>query len=149
MNHGLAGMVFRHSFCGGLRRNNIREDTSHHYCSVWRRIAAGITFLVLWFSAIASAFIDNIPFVATFIPLIKEIGIIGHMSVEPLWWALSLGACLGGNGTIIGASANVIVSGIAERHGCPITFLGYMKIAFPLMLLSVVIASLYLWAFFL
>lgn len=134
---------------GGLVKVGIIERLAREAVALTNGNLNATAFLVLWFSAVASAFIDNIPFVATFIPLIKEIGIIGHMSVEPLWWALSLGACLGGNGTIIGASANVIVSGIAERHGCPITFLGYMKIAFPLMLLSVVIASLYLWAFFL
>ncbi|HCF71423.1 MAG TPA: hypothetical protein DER33_07565 [Syntrophomonas sp.] len=65
------------------------------------------------------------------------------MSITPLWWALSLGACLGGNGTIIGASANVIVSGISAREGHPITFLGYMKVAFPLMLLSIAICTVY------
>jgi Na+/H+ antiporter NhaD/arsenite permease-like protein len=104
---------------------------------------------VLWLSAIASAFIDNIPFVATFIPLIKEIGIITNMSIEPLWWALSLGACLGGNGTIVGASANVIVIGMAERQGHPISFWSYMKVAFPLMLLSIVISTIYLMIFYL
>ena len=105
--------------------------------------------LVLWFSAIASAFVDNIPFVATFIPLIQEMGQIGSMNTGPLWWALSLGACLGGNGTLIGASANVIVSGMAEREGHPISFLGYMKIAFPLMIVSIIIAMIYLLLFFL
>jgi Na+/H+ antiporter NhaD/arsenite permease-like protein len=107
------------------------------------------TVLILWFSAIASAFVDNIPFVATFIPLIKEIGVITHMSIAPLWWALSLGACLGGNGTIVGASANVIVSVISAREGYPITFLGCMKIAFSLMLVSIVISTIYLLVFFL
>lgn len=70
---------------------------------------------VLWISAIASAFIDNIPFVATMIPLIKAMGTMGGMDIVPLWWALSLGACLGGNGTMIGASANLVVIGIAEK----------------------------------
>jgi len=73
------------------------------------------TMLILWFSAIASAFVDNIPFVATFIPLIHDIGAISGMDVFPLWWALSLGACLGGNGTIIGASAIVVVPGSGAR----------------------------------
>ena len=73
--------------------------------------------LILWLSAIASAFIDNIPFVATLIPMIKEMGAMGMTNLEPLWWALSLGACLGGNGTLIGASANVVVAGMASQHG--------------------------------
>ncbi|MDN5293450.1 MAG: hypothetical protein PWQ91_808 [Eubacteriales bacterium] len=107
--------------------------------------------LILWLSALASAFVDNIPFVATMIPLIHKMGALAHMTPEalnPLWWSLSLGACLGGNGTLIGASANVIVAGLAEKHGCPISFLGFMKTAFPLMLLSVIISTGYLLVFY-
>ena len=103
------------------------------------------TMLILWLSAIASAFIDNIPFVATLIPMIKEMGAMGMTNLEPLWWALSLGACLGGNGTLIGASANVVVAGMASQHGHKISFVGYMKIAFPLMILSIIISSAYIY----
>lgn len=106
--------------------------------------------LILWLSAIASAFVDNIPFVATMIPLIQDMGRLGGITnLEPLWWALSLGACLGGNGTIIGASANVVVAGMAEKQGIRFTFLGFMKVAFPLMLVSIVISSVYLYLFYL
>ena len=107
--------------------------------------------LILWLSAIASAFVDNIPFVATMIPLIHKMGALAGMTpqaLEPLWWALSLGACLGGNGTIIGASANVIVAGLAEKNGYPISFIGFMKLAFPLMLVSIVISMVYLLLFY-
>ena len=108
--------------------------------------------LILWLSAIASAFVDNIPFVATMIPLIHQMGTLGGLTpqdLEPLWWALSLGACLGGNGTIIGASANVIVAGLAEKNGLKMTFMQFMKTAFPLMLISVAIAMAYLlWFYF-
>lgn len=106
---------------------------------------------ILWVSAIASAFIDNIPFVATMLPLIKEVGVQmgGSDAVLPLWWALSLGACLGGNGTIIGASANVIVAGISDRAGRPFRFMEYMKMAFPLMLISIVISTIYLYLMYL
>jgi Na+/H+ antiporter NhaD/arsenite permease-like protein len=107
------------------------------------------TMLVLWLSAIASAFVDNIPFVATMIPLIKDLGELGMPNIMPLWWALSLGACLGGNGTLIGASANVVVSGMAAQHGCQMSFVKYMKVAFPLMLLSIAISSVYLYIFYL
>lgn len=103
------------------------------------------TMLILWLSAIASAFIDNIPFVATLIPMIKEMGTMGMTNLEPLWWALSLGACLGGNGTLIGASANVVVAGMASQHGHKISFIGYMKIAFPLMILSIIISNIYIY----
>jgi Na+/H+ antiporter NhaD/arsenite permease-like protein len=101
--------------------------------------------LILWLSAIASAFIDNIPFVATMIPLIKEMGTMGVANLEPLWWSLALGACLGGNGTLIGASANVIVAGLAAQEGYSISFVNYLKVAFPLMLLSIVISSVYIY----
>lgn len=101
--------------------------------------------LILWLSAIASAFIDNIPFVATMIPLITSMGQLGGIDVGPLWWALSLGACLGGNGTIIGASANVVVSGMAQERGVPLTFNNYFKVAFPLMLVSIVISTVYMY----
>lgn len=104
---------------------------------------------VLWVSAIASAFLDNIPFVATMIPLIKSIEVMGTMPVGPLWWALALGACLGGNGTLVGASANVIVSGILEKRGNKLSFGEYIKVGFPLMLVSVTISSVYLAVFYL
>ncbi|WP_028549807.1 ArsB/NhaD family transporter [Paenibacillus sp. UNC451MF] len=101
--------------------------------------------LILWLSAIASAFLDNIPFVATMIPLIQEMGTMGITDLEPLWWSLALGACLGGNGSLIGASANLIVAGISGREGHPISFMTFFKVAFPLMLLSIVIANIYIY----
>ena len=107
--------------------------------------------LILWLSAIASAFVDNIPFVATMIPLIQDMGRLGGIAdLNFLWWALSLGACLGGNGTAIGASANVVVIGMAEKRGQHISFIGYMKIAFPLMLMSIAVSTAYLllWYYF-
>lgn len=99
--------------------------------------------LLLWVSAIISSFLDNIPFVATLIPLVQALG-QGGMDIEPLWWAISLGACLGGNGTLIGASANVVLSGISNRNGHPITFASYLKVGFPLMIVSVVISMIFL-----
>jgi Na+/H+ antiporter NhaD/arsenite permease-like protein len=104
--------------------------------------------LILWFSAIASAFVDNIPFVATMIPLIQNMQSISGMDVTPLWWSLALGACLGGNGTIIGASANVIAAGMLEKRGNKIGFGKYMKLAFPLMLVSIMICTIYLVLFY-
>lgn len=104
--------------------------------------------IIIWFSAIFSAFLDNIPFVATLIPLIQAMGQSG-MHIAPLWWAVSLGACLGGNGTLIGASANVVVAGLAEKHGYKLSFGRYFKTGFPLMLLSVAISTVYLVVFYL
>lgn len=105
--------------------------------------------IILWLSAIVSAFLDNIPFVAALIPLIQTMGASGQMDIAPLWWAVSLGACLGGNGTLIGASANVIVAGLAERQGYKITYARYFKIGFPMMLVSVFISMIYLMIFYL
>ena len=101
---------------------------------------------ILWASAVISAVVDNIPFVATMIPLIKSMAPTfgGADSLEPLWWALSLGACLGGNGTLVGASANLTVAGLAERAGHPVRFIPFMKVAFGLMLLSIAISNVYL-----
>jgi len=102
---------------------------------------------ILWISAIASALVDNIPFVATMIPLIQSMAPTfgGAENLAPLWWSLALGACLGGNGSLVGASANLIVAGFAERSGHRIRFLPFMAAAFPLMLLSILIASLYIY----
>ncbi|KRQ87818.1 Inner membrane protein YbiR [Caloramator mitchellensis] len=103
--------------------------------------------VILWSSAILSAFLDNIPFVATMIPLIKGLGAISGMNIMPLWWALSLGACLGGNGTLIGASANVVTAGVMEKEGYKITFKDFIKLGFPLMLISIAISTVYLLIF--
>lgn len=102
--------------------------------------------LIIWVSAFISSAIDNIPFVATMIPMIKsmEVSMGGREAMMPVWWALSLGACFGGNGTLIGASANVIVAGMAQREGHPISFLGFMIWSIPTMLISVLIATIYL-----
>jgi Na+/H+ antiporter NhaD/arsenite permease-like protein len=103
-----------------------------------------MTMLVLlWASALLSAILDNIPFVATLIPLIQVMGQNG-IDVVPLWWAISLGACLGGNGSLIGASANVVLAGISSKHGYPITFKAFLKVGFPIMIVSVVISTIYL-----
>ena len=104
------------------------------------------TMLIVWISAILSSAIDNIPFVATMIPMIKsmEASMGGREAMMPVWWALSLGACFGGNGTLIGASANVIVAGMAQREGHPIHFMRFLIWSIPVMLISVLIATIYL-----
>ncbi len=104
-------------------------------------------YAILWASAFLSAIVDNIPFVATMIPLIKNMApsFGGAQHIEPLWWCLSLGACLGGNGTLIGASANLTVAGIGERNGVPFRFVTYTLYAFPMMIVSVAICHVYVW----
>jgi len=105
------------------------------------------TAAILWISAITSSIIDNIPFVATMIPLIENMAPTfgGDQALQPLWWALALGACLGGNGSLIGASANLIVAGFAQRAGHPISFMRFTKHAFLLMLISIVVSNIYIY----
>jgi len=133
---------------GGLKATGVVALVAKTILSATGGNLVGTGLLVLWVGAILSAFVDNIPFVATMIPLLQALGELAGMPMESLWWALSLGACLGGNGTLIGASANVIVAGIAERYGSHITFVEYLKIGFPLMLLSVVVSTAYLYLVF-
>ena len=104
-------------------------------------------YAILWASAFLSAIVDNIPFVATMIPLIKNMAPAfgGPEHIVPLWWCLSLGACLGGNGTLIGASANLTVAGISERNGVPFRFITYTLYAAPMMVVSVAICNVYVW----
>jgi Na+/H+ antiporter NhaD/arsenite permease-like protein len=108
-------------------------------------------FVVVWLSAVASSFVDNIPFAATMIPLVSTLSqnesisaAFGGFSINPLWWALALGAGLGGNGTLIGSSAGIIAVGLAEKQGHIITFNRFLKIGFPFMIFTTAIASLVL-----
>jgi Na+/H+ antiporter NhaD/arsenite permease-like protein len=103
--------------------------------------------LICWVSAVLSAFIDNIPYVAVSIPLIHQLVPTLPSGAEVLWWALALGACLGGNATVVGASANVTTVGLAERQGVRISFVEYAKFAAPIAALTVVVASLFLVGF--
>ena len=105
------------------------------------------SMVILWLSGILSAWIDNIPFVAAMIPMIKSIGLQMQnvAQVQPLWWALSLGTCLGGNGTLVGASANIVAVGIANRNGYKISFMDYTKIGLIFALESMILSSAYIW----
>ncbi|MBI2453103.1 ArsB/NhaD family transporter, partial [Candidatus Peregrinibacteria bacterium] len=103
------------------------------------------TLAVLWGSGMFSALIDNIPFVATMIPLIKDVGLISGLALGPLWWSLALGADIGGNATIIGASANVVVSGMAAKEGHKIGFVQYMKVALPLTIVGLFLCTGYIY----
>lgn len=130
---------------GGLKAAGVLQALAQWILTVTQGQVAATSYLVLWISAIASAFVDNIPFVATMIPMLKEMGQISGMNLEPVWWSLALGACLGGNGTLIGASANVVVAGIAEKNGYRIAFLPFMYVAFPLMIVSIIISHIYMY----
>ena len=128
---------------GGMQQTGIITLLGNALVQATGGNAMLLMILILWGSALFSSVLDNIPFVATMIPLILSMKGDG-MDVTALWWALSLGACLGGNGTLIGASANVVLSGISAKHGHPITFGKYLKIGFPMMVLSVAISTAFL-----
>ena len=106
------------------------------------------TIAVLWFSALASAIVDNIPYTASAIPIVERLAASG-LPAEPLWWSLALGACLGGNLTIVGASANVVVANMANRAGYPIRFMDFLKYGSVVVAESLVISTVYLWLRFL
>lgn len=131
----------------GVEKTGLLELLANRVLEMTGGDPALTTISIIWTSAIASALIDNIPFVATMIPMIQNMGGLlgGPEGLMPLWWALALGSCLGGNGSLIGASANLIVAGFAERAGHPLHFLRFMLIAFPLMLGSIAISSLYVY----
>jgi Na+/H+ antiporter NhaD/arsenite permease-like protein len=96
--------------------------------------------LVLWMSAVLSAIVDNIPYTITMVPLVQELG--QSVNVEPLIWALVLGADMGGNATIVGASANVVVSSLSEARGHPISFLSYLKYGVPATVLTMIVCTI-------
>ncbi|PNV67869.1 ArsB/NhaD family transporter [Enteroscipio rubneri] len=128
---------------GGMAETGVIELMAHALIN-----ATGgdlmITIIVLvWASAILSSFLDNIPLVATLIPIITTMEMSG-IDVGPLWWSISLGACVGGIGTLIGASANVVLASISTRNGCPLTFMEYTKVGFPVMIVLTAISCVYL-----
>lgn len=125
-----------------------KVGTIHYLSNLVLKLSKGsyevIAYSILWMSAILSAFIDNIPYTATMIPLVKDLGHY-YSDLRPLWWALALGACLGGNGTLIGASANIVVADMANKTKYPITFIEFFKVGLLITFESMVICSFYLW----
>lgn len=141
---------------GGIVKVGLIEWMSLEALKVTQGNLLGTSMLVIWFSAFASAFVDNIPYVATMNPLIVDMAknlwpglsgmeLLHHKDLMPIWWSLALGACLGGNGTAIGASANVIVVGMSEKMGRKITFGRFMLYGMPIMIMSVAISAVYVW----
>ena len=128
---------------GGLDETGVIGQLANLVLSTTEGHPVVTMMVLLWASALLSSVLDNIPLLATLIPLVIALG-EGGMDVEPLWWAISLGACLGGNGTLIGASANVVLSGVSGKHGYPITFKTYTKIGFPIMIVTIVISTVFL-----
>ncbi|MGI6221184.1 MAG: SLC13 family permease [Coriobacteriales bacterium] len=139
--------IFLFMVVGAMEHQGVIEMFANWIVDITHGNVVLTMIVILWVSAIASAFLDNIPFVATMIPIIFGIQAAG-VDVTPLWWALSLGACLGGNGTIIGASANVVLCSISERQGHPITFMYFMKVCFPVMIVTILLSMVYLLVIF-
>lgn len=128
---------------GGLTETGIIKELASKIIDATNGHPMVTMLVLLWASALLSSILDNIPFIATLIPLILAMQADG-IDVTSFWWAISLGACLGGNGTMIGASANVVLSDISTKHGYPITFKSYLKVGMPFMLLSIVISTVFL-----
>ena len=128
---------------GGMEHTGVIDLMADEIMKVTDGRPVMTMMIILWVSALLSSTLDNIPFVATMIPLIQAMGADG-MDTTPLWWALSLGACLGGNGTLIGASANVVLTGISAKNGHPISYVEFLKIGFPTMILSLIICTVYM-----
>jgi Na+/H+ antiporter NhaD/arsenite permease-like protein len=144
---------------GGIESVGLMEQVARVVIGLVGGNAALAAIGLLWFAGIASAMVDNIPAVATLIPLtfsmsrllfpelasLDDMALAAHPAVTPLWWSLALGACLGGNGTLVGASANVVAVGIAERRGDHIGFWGFTRVGLPFALMSLVVSTVYVW----
>lgn len=140
-----------------LEHNQVFRTAGHHLVEMTSGNLRLTAMAILWVAAIASAIVDNIPLVIAMIPLIEamvpdlagQAGLEASSSeamatiAEPLFWSLALGACLGGNGTLIGASANIVIAQIANRNRCPITFWSFTRSAFGIMLTTLVLSSAY------
>lgn len=130
---------------GGLIETGLINDMATKAVALTAGDVTMTSLLVLWLSALVSSVLDNIPFVATMIPLIENMGQMGVTNLEPAWWSLALSACLGGNGTLVGASANLIVAAMAAERGVKITFMSYLKVGFGVMLMTIVVSTIYIY----
>lgn len=144
---------------GGLEETGLLDRIARRVVEATGGNVTVTILIILWFAGIASAIVDNIPAVTTMIPLtfavarllfpeladLSAADLAAHADVMPLWWALALGACLGGNGSLIGASANVVAAGIAERRNEPIGFWGFTKVGAPFTVVTLAVASVYVW----
>lgn len=128
---------------GGLEEVGLIEQLSEMILDLTNGNMMLTMLALLWVSAVVSSFLDNIPFVATLIPLILSMQSKG-IDVTSIWWAVSLGACLGGNGSLIGASANLVLVGVGQKNGYSISFTKYLKVGFPIMIVTIIIATGYM-----
>jgi Na+/H+ antiporter NhaD/arsenite permease-like protein len=130
---------------GGLEKTGVINSIANGMMGITNGQLHIATQLVLWISALSTTFINSIPFTATMISVIESFSTSLEGNVDVLWWALSLGACFGGNGTLIGAAANIIVAGFSQKTDYPLKFVEYMKVGIPVMFISTVCVSIYLY----
>jgi Na+/H+ antiporter NhaD/arsenite permease-like protein len=130
---------------GGLKEVGIIDEMARSILYYTEGDLPLTAIFILWGSGLLSGFVDNIPFVAAMIPVISEFEDYGMHNLDPLWWSLALGSCLGGNATLIGASANVIVAGFASKAKQPISFMTFLKVGFPVVILSLIISTVYIY----
>ncbi|MFZ4451892.1 ArsB/NhaD family transporter [Salibacterium aidingense] len=130
---------------GGLEETGLLEELARGLMFMTEGQITKTSLAMLWISGIVSGFVDNIPFVAAMIPVILELEGYGIGDLRPIWWALALGACLGGNATLIGATANVIVAGLAGKEGHGFSYLEFIKIGFPVALISLIVSTVYIY----
>ncbi|MDC3415639.1 ArsB/NhaD family transporter [Aquibacillus salsiterrae] len=130
---------------GGLEEVGVIDELSRGIMWMTEGDLTYTALLILWTSGLFSGIVDNIPFVAAMIPVIKEFQSYGMANLDPLWWSLALGACLGGNGTLIGASANVVVAGLAEGAKQRIPFVRFLLYGIPLVIVSLIISTIYIY----
>lgn len=134
---------------GGLVLLGVVNDVAQFLLGLTKDNMEVTSAVLIWASGVLSAIVDNIPYVATMIPLVEHFGsVLGETTIRPLWWALSLGACLGGNGTLVGASANVIAAGIAKRSGFHISFIQFTKYGALITLFNLVLSTLFVDLFY-
>lgn len=130
---------------GGLEKVGVIDELAKGIMWLTEGDLPLTAILILWTAGLFSGIIDNIPFVAAMIPVVEEFQSYGMANLDPLWWALALGACLGGNGTLIGASANVVVAGLAEGANQRIPFVRFLLYGFPLVLISMIVCTVYIY----
>ncbi len=130
---------------GGLEEVGIIDELARGLVLYTEGDLPKTSMLILWMTGILSGFVDNIPFVAAMIPVILEFKDYGMTNLDPLWWSLALGACLGGNGTLLGASSNLVVAGLAAKEKENIKFIEFLKVGFPIVLISLGVSSVYVY----
>ncbi|GAB4073325.1 ArsB/NhaD family transporter [Barrientosiimonas marina] len=130
---------------GGLKSAGIIDDLAQAIVAATDGHFAATAILILWVSGLFSGIVDNIPFVAAMIPVVEQLQGYGMKDINAIWWSLALGACLGGNATLIGASANVVVAGLAERENAKLSFIRFMFYGIPFVILSLAVATVYIY----